>query len=285
LRFLDCNSDASSFLDAAFRNIARNSLLVLTTKDDPSLQASNPEVALRHYGGHIIRTCYSKELGIRLVLAAMARSAAKWNKAIIVVCCATFKSSFTIAVRVQKGPQHANSCLQNIRMLSHCLTCEERKFHPVDTGFPVGKVRNVTNILATECLHGKHVVKHLGPLWAGDIFDADFIENTIKNSITDDLTTESLLKSIFEEARCPSKVAGESHGKRKKMDINTPPFYFNLHKHHPKVPYQKNINKVIEELKKLGYRASRTHFDRLAVRTDAPLEKLYEVMNIERSGE
>jgi hypothetical protein len=57
-----------------------------------------------------------------------------------------------------------------------------------------------------------------------------------------------------------------------------PPFYFNLHRHSPKGPQLLRVDTVIQFLRKAGYRASRTHFDRGAVRTSASLSNLMEVL-------
>ena len=57
-----------------------------------------------------------------------------------------------------------------------------------------------------------------------------------------------------------------------------PPFYFNLHKHCPKGPKMVRAAKIVSYLQKSGYRASRTHFDSLAVRTNASLTELRNIV-------
>lgn len=57
-----------------------------------------------------------------------------------------------------------------------------------------------------------------------------------------------------------------------------PTFYFNLHKHCPKGPKMVRAGKIVSLLQKFGYRASRTHFDPLAVRTSAGLTELRNIV-------
>ena len=57
-----------------------------------------------------------------------------------------------------------------------------------------------------------------------------------------------------------------------------PPFYFNLHRHSPKGPKLLRVDTVIQFLHKAGYRASRTHFNREAVRTNASLSNLIKIL-------
>ena len=59
---------------------------------------------------------------------------------------------------------------------------------------------------------------------------------------------------------------------------SAPPFYFNLHRHSPKGPKLLPVDTVIQCLRNAGYRASRTHFDREAVRTNASLSNLMTVL-------
>jgi tRNA G26 N,N-dimethylase Trm1 len=108
-----------------------------------------------------------------------------------------------------------------------------------------------------------------------------------------------------------NETEGESHAKRLKVDNNdkqgvksgnqlsvsaadsdsnkpittlesemepAPPFYFNLHRHSPKGPKLLRVDAVIQFLRNAGYRASRTHFDREAVRTNASLSNLIAVL-------
>lgn len=55
------------------RNVAKNGLIAISTKDDCALYGRTPETALRNYGGYITRTFYSKELAARLIIAGLVR--------------------------------------------------------------------------------------------------------------------------------------------------------------------------------------------------------------------
>lgn len=276
--YLDCTNEASLYFDSAFRNIARNGIIVVTTKDDSSLHGGSPDVALRRYGGRIVRSFYGTEMAIRLVIAAMARCAILHNKSIEVLCCTVFKNTFTLAVLCTKGPQVSNKCTENLRQLKHCMVCEERVFYPAPDGFLVDPEKIVLYCECSKNAPGK-TCQELGPLWAGPIFNADFIEQMIASKFGNDNVLKSTFSTILEEARCVSKEDDGLGGKKLKIMIeSSPPFYYNLHKHHPKIAHQMKLNKVVDELRNKGFRASKTHFDKLAVRTNAPLKYLFYIM-------
>lgn len=70
---LDPYGTAVNYLDAAFRNVRNLGIISVTSTDTGSLYSKSPNVTLRHYGCHIVRTEYYKELAARMVLATVAR--------------------------------------------------------------------------------------------------------------------------------------------------------------------------------------------------------------------
>lgn len=70
---LDPYGTAVNYLDAAFRNVRNLGIISVTSTDTGSLYSKSPNVTLRHYGCHIVRTEYYKELAARMVVATVAR--------------------------------------------------------------------------------------------------------------------------------------------------------------------------------------------------------------------
>ncbi|NXM57599.1 TRM1L protein, partial [Illadopsis cleaveri] len=82
------------------------------------------------------------------------------------------------------------------------------------------------------------------------------------------------------------------HGKRKSEEVlrstakrqrpehsaEHPPFYYNIHRHSIKGMNMPKLNKFLNYLSEAGYRVSRTHFDPMGVRTNAPLAQFKTVL-------
>ncbi|GLH09042.1 hypothetical protein R5R35_012544 [Gryllus longicercus] len=285
---LDCHTEAAFYFDSIFRNLPKFGFLAITTKDDASLHGMSPK-ALRNYGGFISRTAYSKELAIRLFLAALARAAALHNKDIEVLCSVSWKSSFTVLVMVKRG---AKKSLSNIRRLIHCNMCEDRAFYPISNH----PIENPSSLLGCGCparMPGKVAIE-LGPVWCAEIFNVDFLSLMLSKckKFPWQHTVEALLQQLLNEARCSSsscidtltdeKVEPPNKKLRLSSDEDTieqaPTFYFNLHRHSPKGPQLLRVEKAVQCLQKKGFRASRTHFDPEAVRTNASLKDLVEIL-------
>ena len=68
--------------------------------------------------------------------------------------------------------------------------------------------------------------------------------------------------------------------KRQKTDNSAehPAFYYNIHRHSIKGMNMPKLNKFLNCLSEAGYRVSRTHFDPMGVRTNAPLAQFKTVL-------
>jgi len=321
--FLDCYGSSVQYLDAAFRNIPKNGILVITSTDDAALYGKAADVTLRNYGGHIIKTFYAKELAARLVLSSVARSAAKCNKGIEVLCCVAVKSFITVIIRVIRGPPAANQCIRQVRRVLHCCMCEDRAFYP----HSVYPIEQPYSLLSCDCRArspGKLAVE-LGPVWCDEIYNPEFCAAMLSHSqsFTKLHKVTQLLQTIVSEAQCSSTHSLISGGDKEnalrqdrekgrsdeKMDegiqhsielkeneereeenrnvkkmktdqesLRCPAFYFNLHRHCPKGYDLGKMSKIVEYLQSNGYKASRTHFDPEAIRTNATLSQLNAIL-------
>lgn len=183
--------------------MGNNSLLVITTSEDPSLYWQSPDVALRNYNGVITKTSYQKEFSIRMIISEMAKAAARYNKGLKIHCIAGYKpqQSCTIIASVKKGANHANESIQNVRRLLHCSICENRKFFPISE-FVLDSPETFLDCDCRKNSVGK-IFYDLGPIWAGEIFDSDFVSSMLDNckEFPWEKTVTGLLTCLAEEAR------------------------------------------------------------------------------------
>ncbi|XP_065346161.1 TRMT1-like protein [Cloeon dipterum] len=289
--YLEGFANSSQYLDNIFKRIPRRGMVAISTVDDPAIYCKSPEVAQRHYGGLIGKTLYYKELAARLIVAAAARSAARSNRGIRVMWVYNFKSSISMLLQVDKGPAKANESLKNTRSLIHCNICEERAFYP-DTNYVI---ENPYSLLACSCkskMPGKTAI-NIGPVWSGELFDANFLQKMVSECSAFPWKSEAgeILSQLLEEALCPETTpltcaVSQSDGddppnKRVCVETAAPPFYYNLHHNRPKDSKMIKADKVVTFLRSNGFRASRTHFDREAVKTNASVAELLQII---RSG-
>ncbi|XP_004468490.1 TRMT1-like protein isoform X2 [Dasypus novemcinctus] len=160
---LDPFGTSVNYLDSAFRNIRNLGIVSVTSTDISSLYAKAQHVARRHYGCNIVRTEYYKELAARIVVAAVARAAARCNKGIEVLFAVALEHFVLVVVRVLRGPTSADETAKKIQYLIHCQWCEERIFQKDGNMVEENPYRQ----LPCNChgsMPGKTAIE-LGPLW------------------------------------------------------------------------------------------------------------------------
>ncbi|XP_006089921.1 TRMT1-like protein isoform X1 [Myotis lucifugus] len=317
---LDPFGTSVNYLDSAFRNIRNLGIVSVTSTDISSLYAKAQHVARRHYGCNIVRTEYYKELAARIVVAAVARAAARCNKGIEVLFAVALEHFVLVVVRVLRGPTSADETAKKIQYLIHCQWCEERIFQKDGNMVEENPYRQ----LPCNChgsMPGKTAIE-LGPLWSSSLFNTGFLKRMLIESLhhgLDDI--QPLIKTLIFESECtpqsqfsvhsPSNLTKQeecgisikttddtttdnyiAQGKRKcnetitnlakkqKADASTehPPFYYNIHRHSIKGMNMPKLKKFLCYLSQAGFRVSRTHFDPMGVRTDAPLMQFKSIL-------
>ncbi|CAM2118625.1 unnamed protein product [Caretta caretta] len=315
---LDPFGTAVNYLDSAFRNVRNLGIVSVTSTDICSLYAKAQHVAQRHYGCNVVRTEYFKELAARIVVAAVARAAARCNKGIEVLLAVALEHFVLVVVRVLRGPSPADDSVKKIRYLIHCQWCEERIFQE---GNMVEE--NPYRQLSCDChgsMPGKTAVE-LGPLWSGSLFNTGFLRRMLFEAVQHGLDEiQPLVKTLICEAECTTLKQFSIHGpasqnkqeecgvfiktpdtaadyyvvqgkrksnemskniaKRQKSESNAehPAFYYNIHRHSIKGMNMPKLNKFLQYLSQAGYRVSRTHFDPMGVRTNAPLAQFKSIL-------
>lgn len=243
---IDPFGSPSRFLDSAIRALKKKTgLICLTATDMSPLCGVAPKACLRKYGGRPLRTEYCHELAIRICLYTLLSIAAKYDLGIKPILSYSLDHYIRIYSQLDPGAMKADAALDQIGYIIHCLECNSRF--------------SVTNLLFTssKCqVCGSSRLDYAGPLWLGSLWDLHLIEKIIIENDMRQLKSKkriaNLLQTILEE-------------------VNGPITYHNIHhlcKEHKISAIPMNI--ILQALQNKGYFASRTHFSRLSIRTDAP---------------
>ncbi|NOR85446.1 tRNA (guanine(10)-N(2))-dimethyltransferase [archaeon] len=226
------------FLDSAARAVSNKGLLGITATDTAPLSGTYPRAALRKYGAVALREDIKHEVGIRILIANIARECAKYDKGYTPVLSYFHEHYFRVFGTIKKTRSAAELNIKNIGYVAYCKKC----------GF-----RELTKEKITLCACGSDLI-NAGPLWIGPIFDADFCKRALDMAQSDE--SKKLLSLVFSESSSNClfyDVHYLSKIKKKpapKMDI------------------------LLEKLTKKGYFVSKTHFTPTGIRTNAPLDVL-----------
>lgn len=250
---LDPFGSPAPFLSSACSALSHHSALLVTATDTAPLCGAHPKACQRKYGARSLRTPYCHELGLRILIGFCQRVGARRDLALYPVFCHSTQHYLRIHLRAEEGARKADSILEEQGYVSHCFNCGRRIITP-------GPLASLPH----ECECGRKL-EHSGPLWIGKLFDREFVKLMIKE------LSKKNFKQNHEEQKLLRLCLNESDG---------PPTYYDLHKISSQTgaPPPK-INRVINQLKKQEYLASRTHFSNTGIRTNAPIEKLQKIIS------
>jgi tRNA (guanine26-N2/guanine27-N2)-dimethyltransferase len=241
------------FLPAAARAVRHKGLIGVTATDTGPLCGTNPTTCWRRYGAVSMRSEHMHETAARILAGFCVRLGAQADVALRPVLTQSDDHYIRLYLRAERSISRANEALGELGYLG-----PERKLLRMDEGAPA---------------RGKAA----GPLWLGELWDRDFLDEVCK---------------AFNDRMAASSMAGQgapppfANGRRlarllepMKEEAGLPPFFFELDECAKK--YRSGpprMAALLEALGKAGFRASRTHFAPTGVRTDAPaaeLERLF----------
>uniref|UniRef100_A0A8C4QJH9 tRNA (guanine(26)-N(2))-dimethyltransferase n=1 Tax=Eptatretus burgeri TaxID=7764 RepID=A0A8C4QJH9_EPTBU len=292
LHHLDPFGPAVCYLDAAFRNVRTCGVVSITSTDLSALYCKCANIATRHYACSLVRTEYYRELATRVVIAAAVRAAARCRKGVEVLLAVALEHFVLVVLRVLRGPAQADQSVRRIRRLLHCQWCEERLFMK-DTNMLEEEPYRQLPCDCHRSMPGRSALL-LGPAWAGSLYNAGFLRQMLVEAEQRALTdVQPLLKTLCSEVECNQSSQNRSNvtGKRKQEvavslqskkprgePSDHPAFYYSLPRHSLKNGNLPRMNKFLSSLVAEGFRASRTHFEPLAIRTDCPLSRFQTIL-------
>jgi tRNA (guanine26-N2/guanine27-N2)-dimethyltransferase len=199
---------------------------------------------------------YCKEIGTRILLHFIARIA-NINR-LGVIPLLTFYSQHFIRVfclTSRKTAKITNS-FNNYGYIIHCNKC----------GFRRSAKCNIIDVhLECPYCRSHNELQYAGPLWIGEIHQKEFIHLILELNQLLNLPNKKRLSKLLQYIQ---------------EEIDMPLSYYNIHKlsKELKIKIIPTLDKIIESIRNLGYRASRTHFDFTSIKTNLnnlDLKKLF----------
>lgn len=315
---LDPYGTAVPFLDAAVQSVNDGGLLCVTCTDSGVFASVGYlEKTYALYGGLPLRGQQSHEVGLRLIIHAIANTAARYGLAIEPLLSLSIDFYVRIFVRVRKSPAEVKFLAGKTMIVYNCDSgcgawttqlLARNKTMTSKKGNPMYKFTLAqgpsTSELCEHCGFKTHVA---GPMWAGPLHNNAFIQRILDLLPHLDETTYATIP----------RINGMLHTALAE-DLSTPPPHDpSLPPHDPSLPLPatappptphsipptnplaldhhpfffipSTLAKVLHchtpsedqlrgALRRLGYRVSRSHAKPGSVRTDAPWAVIWEVM-------
>ncbi|TKY89129.1 hypothetical protein EX895_001660 [Sporisorium graminicola] len=279
---LDPYGSAAPFLDGGVQSVADGGLLCVTCTDLAVLAGHNyPEKCFSQYGGVSVKAEFSHEVALRLVLHTIATSAARYGRYIQPMLSLSIDFYLRTFVRIWTGPvevKNVASKTGTVYICTHCQDFHVQRFGRATQTTNTGKTGQ-TNVnyrynsaqgppvgeRCNECGNRMHLG---GPMWLGDLHDADFCNSVLAN-----------LDKNPQAFHTSARIRGMVSLAAQELSGDTSMFYFTPPKasglfHCVSPP----LDRMVSALLSAGFRVSRSHAAAGSLKTDASRAQIFDVL-------
>jgi tRNA (guanine26-N2/guanine27-N2)-dimethyltransferase len=250
---IDPYGSPSQFLDSAVRSTRDGGIIALTATDMAPLCGVNPLACLRKYGGRPLRTAYTHEVAVRLLLGAAVKTAAIHEIGATPVFSYFIDHYIRAYLKVRHNAKPADVALANMGYIVHCPKCLHRA--------AVKGAYLKTSRICPKC-SGQLTVG--GPMWLGDLAEEAFTSGMIRNAAKRGMVWDPRLTRLIESV---------------KEEIGLPPTFYHLDELSSRLRKSSiKMEEILVNLKKVGYTTSRTHFDARGIKTNASITDLVKII-------
>jgi tRNA (guanine26-N2/guanine27-N2)-dimethyltransferase len=233
------------FVDAACQG-TRN-LLCITATDTAPLCGAHFHSGVRSYSAIPRNTEYHAEMGVRILLSALVRTAARYDIAAVPILTHATKHYVRTYLELDRGATVANEAMDQLGYIHHCEHCLRRE---TETGL----IANPPE-WCPDCEHG---IQTAGPVWLGPTHEDAFV-TAVRNSVTAEMGTAEkavdLLETLEAELAVPTHY--DQHRLCKRWGRSAPA-----------------MADFLDQLRAAGYDASRTHYGGTTFKTPASVPEI-----------
>jgi tRNA (guanine26-N2/guanine27-N2)-dimethyltransferase len=297
---LDPYGTAAPFLDGAVNAVRDDGGLLCVTCTDSGVWASNgyPEKAFSLYGGVPIKGSFSHEVGLRLILHAIAASAARYGLAIQPLLSLSIDYYVRIFVKITKSPAQVKFLAGKTMIVYNCdhgcgawetqlLARNKKATNKSGKGSYYKHGFAMAPAAESNCKHCGSRMHLAGPMYAGPLHSADFIKKILDElpNASDEIygtkpRIEGMLQTALEETLLPPPQDDSPKIKEDEYAALEPyPFYF-----HPT-----NLSGALHcvcpdedsfrgALRHLGYEVTRSHCKAGSMKTNASWSVVWHIM-------
>ncbi len=235
---LDPFGSPVEYVDAALRSIRRRGVIAVTATDTGVLCGAYGSACIKKYLARPLRGELCHEAGLRILIGTVVRYAAKYDMGVKALLSYYKDHYFRVFLSFKSGARRALDAIKNLGYVYSCF--------PSNFDYEIGFLPS---------REGAH-----GPMWLGDMKDCNFVRKLYErcvDSASISRDTCEFLKLLADELEVP--------------------FFYDTHvlARRFKTPVVR-LSSLIDELRRMGFNATRTHVSPTALKTTASLDDIRE---------
>ncbi|KAK4346404.1 hypothetical protein RND71_032743 [Anisodus tanguticus] len=267
---LDPYGAPSVFLDSAVQSVADGGMLMCTATDMAVLCGGNGEVCYSKYGSYPLRGKYCHEMALRILLASIESHANRYKRYIVPVLSVQMDFYVRVFVRIFTSASDMKNTPLKLSYVYQCTGCDS--FHLQTVGRTVSKNNSVRYLpgfgpaVAQECSDCGKKFNMGGPIWSAPIHDQEWVAAILAD-----------VKSMKERYPAYERISAVLTTVSEELpDI---PLFLSLHNLCATLKCTSPSAVIFRSaVINAGYRISGTHVNPLGLKTDAPMDVIWDIM-------
>jgi len=234
------------FADAALANT--RDLVCVTATDTAPLCGAHFDSGVRKYSAIPRNTEYHAEMGLRVLVSALVRTAARYDVGATPILSHATNHYARTYLELDHSATDANEAIDGLGHVHHCEDCLHRESEPGLIAHPPETCSNC----------GGNRVLTAGPIWLGQLTDSEFAEAT-RERVSDDMGTAEDCRELLETLG---------------VELDEPT-HFDQHKLCKQWTRSAvAMDDFLEKLRDAGYEATRAHYGGTTFKTTASVAEI-----------
>ncbi|XP_071735108.1 tRNA (guanine(26)-N(2))-dimethyltransferase 2-like [Rutidosis leptorrhynchoides] len=267
---LDPYGSPSVFLDSAVQSIADGGMLMCTATDMAVLCGGNGEVCYSKYGSYPLKAKYCHEMALRILLACIESHANRYKRYIVPVLSVQMDFYVRVFVRIYTSASAMKNTPLKLSYVYQCIGCDS--FHLQPLGRTTSKNTSVRYLpgfgpaVSQECSDCGKKYNMGGPIWSAPIHDQDWV-----TSILADVKSMKERYPAFNRISAVLTTISE--------ELPDVPLFLSLHNLCATLKCTSPSAVIFRSaVINAGYRISGTHVNPLGLKSDAPMDVIWDIM-------
>ncbi|KAJ4707250.1 tRNA (guanine(26)-N(2))-dimethyltransferase [Melia azedarach] len=268
---LDPYGSPSVFLDSAVQSVVDGGMLMCTATDMAVLCGGNGEVCYSKYGSYPLRGKYCHEMALRILLACIESHANRYKRYIVPVLSVQMDFYVRVFVRIYTSASAMKNTPLKLSYVYQCIGCDS--FHLQPLGRTASNKNNSVRylpgfgpVVPQACSDCGKKFNMGGPIWSAPIHDQEWVTSVLAD-----------VKSMKDRYPAYDRISAV---------LTT------ISEELPDVPLFLSLHNLCATLKctspsavmfrsaviNAGYRISGTHVNPLGLKSDAPMDVIWDIM-------
>ncbi|XP_020092724.1 probable tRNA (guanine(26)-N(2))-dimethyltransferase 1 [Ananas comosus] len=267
---LDPYGSPSVFLDSAVQSVADGGILMCTATDMAVLCGGNGEVCYSKYGSYPVKGKYCHEMALRILLASIESHANRYKRYIVPILSVHMDFYIRVFVRIYTSASEIKNTPLKLSYVYQCVGCDS--FHLQSLGRIVSKNNSVKSapgfgpVVPQECTHCGKKFNMGGPIWSAPIHDQEWVLSMLAN-----------VKAMKEKYPAYDKIT--SVLTTISEELHDVPLFVSLHNLCATLKCTSPSAVMFRSaVINAGYRISGSHVNPLGLKSDAPMDVIWDIM-------